>query len=104
VQGDGRVQRYLIFRGGAAVVFLLASVVLPRGVPAALFVMAAGLVAVFTCIGVNAGGPGERAGSVVQDRWIEGVRAPQGDWPPYDPERVVEGELVERDRAPDPSS
>jgi hypothetical protein len=32
------------------------------------------------------------------------VRAPQGDWPPYDPERVVEGELVEHDRTPDPSS
>jgi hypothetical protein len=100
VRAPGRVGTYLAIRGGAAVVFLLASIVLPRGVPAALFVMAAGLVAVFTCIGVNAGGPGERAGAVVQDRWLEGARAPQGDWPPYDPDRVVEGELVPPPREP----
>ncbi len=93
---DGRVRRYLMLRGGAAVVFLLSSAVLPRGVPSALCVMAAGLVAVFTCIGINAGGPGEAAGTVPQERWFDTVRAPQGDWPPFDPERVVEGELVER--------
>ena len=90
-----RQTAYLAFRGGAAVVFLSASAVLPRGVPAALCVMAAGLVAVLACFGINAGGPGERAGSVPQDRWFDSVRAPQGDWPPYDPDRVVEGELVE---------
>ncbi len=90
------MRRYLMFRGGAAVVFLLASVALPRGVLSALFVVAAGLVAVFACLGINAGGPGERAGTVPQERWLQGVRAPQGDWPPFDPDRVVEGELVER--------
>ncbi len=93
---DGRVRRYLMLRGGAAVLFLMSSVVLPHGVPAGLCVMAAGLIAVFTCIGINAGGTGERAGAVPQDRWFDTVRAPQGDWPPFPPERVVDGELVDR--------
>lgn len=99
-----RQTTYLSLRAGAGVLFLVASVVMPRGVPAALCVMAAGLIAVLSCFGITAGGPGERAGSVPQDRWLDGVRAPQGDWPPFGPERVVEGELV--DRAPDaqPSS
>jgi hypothetical protein len=96
VQVEDRVRRYLLFRGGAAVVFLLASVALPRGVPSAMAVMGAGLVAVFACLGINAGGPGEQAGAVPQERWLEGVRPPQGDWPPFDPDRVVDGELVER--------
>lgn len=77
-------------------VFLAASAVLPRGVPAALCVVVAGLVAVLSCFGINAGGPGERAGAVAQDAWFDSVRAPQGDWPPFEPHRVVEGELVER--------
>ncbi|HWH30488.1 MAG TPA: hypothetical protein VNU26_16310 [Mycobacteriales bacterium] len=91
-----RQTTYLTLRAGAAVLFLVASVVMPRGVPAALCVVAAGLIAVLSCFGVTAGGPGERAGAVPQDRWFDGVRAPQGDWPPFDPDRVVEGELVER--------
>lgn len=91
-----RQSTYLALRAGAAVLFLVASVVMPRGVPAALCVVAAGLIAVLSCFGVTAGGPGERAGAVPQDRWFDGVRAPQGDWPPFDPDRVVEGELVER--------
>ena len=96
VRPRSRESTYLLLRGGAAMAFLLSSVALPRGPVAALCVMAAGLAAVLTCLGVNAGGPGERAGTVPQERWLQGVRAPQGDWPPYDPDRVVEGELVER--------
>lgn len=79
---------YLVVRLGAALAFVLAATVLPRGVPAALVVMAAGLVAVASCFGVNAGGPGERAGARPQDRWFDSVMAPQGDWPPYDPTAV----------------
>lgn len=92
---DGRQKAYLGFRGGAALVFLLASVALPHGVLAGLLAMAAGVVAVLACIGVNAGGPGERAGAAREDVWFRTVRAPQGDWPPYDPAKVVEGTLVE---------
>jgi hypothetical protein len=51
---------------------------------------------VLSCLGINAGGPGERAGAVPQDRWFDERRAPQGDWPPFDADRVVEGELVQR--------
>jgi hypothetical protein len=91
-----RQSAYLALRGGAAGLFLLSAVALPRGPLAGVAVMVAGLVAVMTCLGVNAGGPGERAGTAPQERWLAGVRAPQGDWPPYDPDRVVEGELVER--------
>ena len=91
-----RQTTYLSLRAGAGVLFLVASVVIPRGVPAALCVVAAGLIAVLSCFGVTAGGPGERAGSVPQDRWFDTVRAPQGDWPPYGSDRVVEGELVDR--------
>ncbi|MFP5218303.1 MAG: hypothetical protein ACLGIG_01005 [Actinomycetes bacterium] len=90
-----RQTTYLALRAGAGVLFLVASVVIPRGVPAALCVMAAGLIAVFSCFGITAGGPGERAGAVAQERWLEGTRPPQGDWPPFDPDRVVEGTLVE---------
>ncbi len=91
-----RQQTYLALRGGAATLFLVSSVALPKGVIAGLCVMAAGIIAVLSCIGITAGGPGEQAGAVAQDRFLDGVRAPQGDWPPYDPDRVVEGELVER--------
>lgn len=91
---DARQKAYFALRGGAGVVFLVAALLLPRGVPAGLLVMAAGLVAVLACFGVNAGGPGERAGAVPQDRWLDSVRAPQGDWPPFDERMVVEGELV----------
>lgn len=94
---DARQKAYFLIRGAAAVVFLLASVVMPHGVLAGLFVMAAGLVAVMACLGVNAGGPGEQAGAAREDVWFRSVRAPQGDWPPYDPSKVVDGELVERD-------
>jgi hypothetical protein len=80
---DARQKTYLAVRGAAALAFLLSVAVLPRGVPAGMLAMAAGLVAVLTCFGTNAGGPGERAGSAPQDRWFDSIRAPQGEWPPY---------------------
>jgi hypothetical protein len=75
---------YLAVRGTAALVFVLAATVLPRGVPAALLIVVAGVTAVASCLGTNAGGPGEQAGARPQDRWFDSVQAPQGDWPPYD--------------------
>lgn len=93
---DRRQKTYLLLRAGAVLMLVLGAFVLPQGVPAALLVMAAGLVAVMACIGVNAGGPGERAGAALQDRWFESVRPPQGDWPPFEPGTVIDGELVER--------
>jgi hypothetical protein len=93
---DARQKTYFLVRGAAALVFLLAAVVLPRGVPAGVLAMAAGLVAVMTCFGTNAGGPGERAGARPQDRWFESVRAPQGDWPPYVAARAAEAERQTR--------
>jgi hypothetical protein len=76
---------YLAIRAGAALVFFLAATVLPPGLPAGLMVMAAGVAAVLTCFWANAGGPGEREGARAQDRWFDSLRAPQGDWPPYEP-------------------
>lgn len=75
---------YLAIRLGAALVFLIAATLLPRGVPAGLLIIAAGVAAVLSCVGVNAGGPGEQWGSRPQDRWFDSVRAPQGEWPPYE--------------------
>ena len=74
---------YLIVRVSAGVLFVLAATVLPRGVPAALLVVLAGVVAVVSSLWANAGGPGERAGARPQDRWFDSLRPPQGDWPPY---------------------
>ena len=85
---------YFVLRGLAAGGVLLSATVVPRGLPAALLGMAGGLLAVLTCVGVNAGATGERAGSRAQDRALERIRPPQGTWPPYDPGRVVDGELV----------
>lgn len=98
---DARQKTYFALRGGAALVFVLAALVLPRGVPAGLLAVAAGLVAVLACIGVNAGGPGERAGTASQDRHFDALRAPQGDWPPFPADRVVDGEVVERLQRPE---
>lgn len=89
---DGRQKAYLAIRLVAALVFLVAATLLPRGLPAGLLVMAAGVAAVLACFGVNAGGPGERAGSLPQERWLDSVRAPQGDWPPYVAARAEEAE------------
>ena len=76
---------YLVVRVCAGVAFVLAATVLPRGIPAALVIVVAGLAAVGTCFGTNAGGPGERAGARPQDRYFDSLMPPQGDWPPYDP-------------------
>ena len=91
---DRRQSTYLLVRVGAGLVFVLAATVLPRGPLAGVVVMAAGLVAVTSCLWANAGGPGERAGARRQDRALQQLRAPQGDWPPYAPETVVDGELA----------
>jgi len=76
---------YLVIRLIAAAAFVLAATVVPHGVPAALLVLAAGVTAVMSCFGTNAGGPGERAGARPQDRYFDRLRAPQGDWPPFPP-------------------
>ena len=81
---------YLTIRAAAALVFVLAATALPRGVPAGLLILAAGIAAVLTCVGANAGGPGERAGARPQDRWFDSVQAPQGQWPPYETAPVQE--------------
>lgn len=89
---------YFVLRGLAAAGVVGSATLLPPGLPAALLCMASGLVAVLTCVGVNAGAAGEHAGARAQARAFERIRPPQGAWPPYDPGRVVDGELVERER------
>ncbi len=93
-QMDRRMRTYFLWRAAAMVAFLLSATVLPRGPIAALVCVTAGIVAVLACLGTNAGGPGEMAGSRAQARLYEQIRPPQGDWPPFDPDRVVEGEVV----------
>ena len=78
-----RKRVYLLVRLGALVAFLVGAVALPHGVPAALLVVAAGVVAVVSSLWSNAGGPGERAGAREQDRWFDSIMPPQGEWPPY---------------------
>jgi len=96
---EGRQLAYVSIRVVAAVAFVLGATVLPPGVPAALVVLVAGVAGLATCFGVNAGGPGERAGARPQDRYFDSLQAPQGDWPPYD-----EGPLPGATRpAPPPS-
>jgi hypothetical protein len=76
---------YFAVRGAAALLFVLAATVLPRGVPAGMLILLAGLVGIGSCLFANAGSPGEQAGARPQDRWFDSLRAPQGDWPPYEP-------------------
>lgn len=99
---DRRQRTYFALRGLAALGVVGSAALLPRGLPAALLMVAFGVLAVLTCFGVNAGGPGERAGARARERGYAQVRAPQGQWPPYeaapydrtaDDGRVVEGEL-----------
>ncbi len=90
---------YFVVRGGAALVFVAAALLMPRGVPAALVIMGAGVVGVLACVGTNAGAVGEREGSRAQQRWLDSVRAPQGEWPPYEPSSVVDGDVVRRTQA-----
>ena len=75
---------YFAVRGGAAVLFVLAATVLPRGVTAGTVIILAGVIGVGSCLFANAGSPGEQAGARPQDRWFDSLRAPQGDWPPYE--------------------
>ncbi len=89
-----REKAYFLFRGSSAGIFLLSATVLPHGAPAVLGCVVAGLGGMLTCIGVNAGGPGESAGARAQGVRYDKARAPQGDWPPYPPEKVVDGEVV----------
>ncbi|HUR14193.1 MAG TPA: hypothetical protein VM097_06835 [Mycobacteriales bacterium] len=97
----GRAKAYFGIRGVALVAFILSWAVLPPGGLAAGVAITAGIAGVLTCIGVNAGGPGERAGARVEASHLERVRPPQGDWPPYDEDRIVDGELTKpSDNAP----
>lgn len=89
-----RQKAYFAFRGSSAGIFLLSATVLPRGAPAVIGCIIAGMGGLLTCLGVNAGGPGEMAGSRAEHASYEMRRAPQGDWPPYPPEKVVDGELL----------
>jgi hypothetical protein len=93
---------YYSLRGAATCAFLASAFVMPRGAPAAAVCFAAGAVAVLAGIGANAGGPGEQAGARRQMDTYEGMRAPQGDWPPFDPDRDLEGEVVRREDQPRP--
>jgi hypothetical protein len=90
----GRQKAYFFIRAAAVIAFVLSWSVLPPGGLAAGVAITAGVVGILTCIGVNAGGPGERAGARAEARHQERVRPPQGDWPPYDEDRIIEGQLV----------
>jgi uncharacterized membrane protein SpoIIM required for sporulation len=89
-----RQKGYLAFRGASAGVFLLSATVLPHGAPAVIGCLVAGIGGILTCLATNAGGPGERAGARAEQVVYEKVRAPQGDWPPFPEEKVVDGEVV----------
>jgi hypothetical protein len=90
----GRQKAYLGLRGSAALLFVISATVLPHGLPAVLGCAVAGMGGILTCLGVNAGGPGERAGALQQGVRYERARAPQGDWPPYPDDQVIDGEIV----------
>ncbi|HVE74805.1 MAG TPA: hypothetical protein VNA30_06960 [Mycobacteriales bacterium] len=90
-----RMRTYLLWRALALCLFLM-SALMPRGLPAAAVCVVAGLMAVLSCVGTNAGGPGEQAGARAQGRVYDRVRPPQGDWPPFDESKVVDG-AVSRD-------
>lgn len=89
-----RQKAYFAFRGSSAGIFLLSATVLPRGAPAVIGCIVAGMGGVLTCIGVNAGGPGEQAGARAERVVYDKTRAPQGDWPPFDESKVIDGELT----------
>ena len=89
-----RQKAYFGVRALALVCFCIAALAMPSGVPAGIVAGAAGMVGLLTCIGVNAGGPGERAGAREEGVRYERARAPQGEWPPYPDGKVVDGEVV----------
>lgn len=91
---------YFSLRGAAVLAFLFSALVMPRGGAAAAVCISAGVVAVLAGIGVNAGSPGEQAGARRQMDHYESIRPPQGDWPPFDEERIVDGEVVRPDVTP----
>jgi hypothetical protein len=90
----GRQKAYFGVRAAALVGFSLATLVMPSGVAAGIVAGSAGIIGLLTCIGVNAGGPGERAGAREEGVRYEKERAPQGEWPPYPDDKVVDGEIV----------
>lgn len=96
MRANRRQVTYYTLRAVATLAFVLAAFVMPRGGLAAAVALGAGLVAVLSGIGANAGGPGERAGSRRQMDTYNAIRPPQGDWPPFDPAHDVEGEVVRR--------
>jgi hypothetical protein len=80
---SARQKGYFAVRGGAGLVFLGSAALLPPGTTAGLICLGAGVVGALTCLGTNAGGPGEQAGAWAEERRLAQFRAPQGDWPPY---------------------
>ena len=95
-----RQKAYYGIRLSALICFVLAALVMPSGVPAGIVAGAAGVIGMLTCLGVNAGGPGEQAGAREEGVRFEKSRPPQGDWPPYEETKVVEGEVVKPVREP----
>lgn len=89
-----RLRAYLLVRGGSIALFVLSVGVLDQGVWAGLGCLVAGVIGVLGCVGVNAGGPGERAGAGAWARGRERQRVAQGEWPPYPEERIIEGEVL----------
>ena len=85
---------YFGLRAACLVAFLIAAFVMPRGGAAGAVVLVAGAVAVLAGIGVNAGGPGERSGARTTSDYFNSISPPQGEWPPFDPDRVVDGEVA----------
>lgn len=90
----GRQRAYFAFRGSSAGIFLISATVLPHGAPAVIGCAVAGVGGLLTCIGVNAGGPGEQAGSRAEQVVYDKTRAPQGEWPPFPADKVVDGEVL----------
>jgi hypothetical protein len=80
---DSRQWAYLVLRLLAAV-GVVGSAFAPPGLPAAALCVGSGVVALLTCVGVNAGGPGERAGARAEAAALARIMPPQGDWPPYE--------------------
>jgi hypothetical protein len=96
----GRQRAYFAIRGSAVVLFVASWSVVPPGALAGGMAITAGIIGMATCIGVNAGGPGERAGARMQSSRFERVRPPQGDWPPYDEDQIVDGEVLSETISP----
>lgn len=92
---DARQKAYAGFRGASVVLFVISATALPHGAPAVIGCAIAGATGLLTCLGVNAGGPGEQAGALAQGVRYEKARAPQGDWPPFDESRVIEGDVLD---------